>query len=404
MRCSRCLRSGAPCARAGTGTTPSTRTKKAGSSGSCWPAVLRMPHLYDMHSSLPQQLTNFAFSRSAVMRRAFLAIERLMITRSRVVIVICPSLEETVRGIDPLARTVLIENAPGSSEEEATAGRRSCAANRSDWLGVRGWCSTPARSRRTRAWTCCSRRWRSCTTPARTRGWSSPGASRIKSTARASVPARRASSAVTIFAGERPADEIPAYLLAADVLVSPRSRGTNTPLKIYQYLRSGKPIVATRLLTHTQVLSDDTAVLTGATSAEFAGGILAALADRTRAAALGSQARLLAETKYSYEAYLERTRQACAALQGGSSGSGRWVAEIRSRHEGSGVTEGRPSTPRSRHSDPDEGRNHYSYSTYADPETARTFDASDSAVPSGISSPAPRRACSPTSSARSGTA
>ena len=27
-------------------------------------ALLRVPHLYDMHSSLPQQLTNFAFSRS----------------------------------------------------------------------------------------------------------------------------------------------------------------------------------------------------------------------------------------------------------------------------------------------------------------------------------------------------
>ena len=25
-------------------------------------ALLRVPHLYDMHSSLPQQLTNFAFS------------------------------------------------------------------------------------------------------------------------------------------------------------------------------------------------------------------------------------------------------------------------------------------------------------------------------------------------------
>ena len=71
--------------------------------------------------------------------------------------------------------------------------------------------------------------------------------------------------------------EIPAYLLAADVLVSPRSRGTNTPLKIYQYLRSGKPIVATRLLTHTQVLDDDTAILTGVSAAEFADGILSAL-------------------------------------------------------------------------------------------------------------------------------
>src|SRR5262249_21775418 len=80
-------------------------------------------------------------------------------------------------------------------------------------------------------------------------------------------------AAVTIFAGERPAAEIPAYLLAADVLVSPRSRGTNTPLKIYQYLRSGKPIVATRLLTHTQVLNDRTAILTDAAPTAFADGI-----------------------------------------------------------------------------------------------------------------------------------
>ena len=34
------------------------------SSASCSPALLGVPHLYDMHSSLPQQLANFAFSRS----------------------------------------------------------------------------------------------------------------------------------------------------------------------------------------------------------------------------------------------------------------------------------------------------------------------------------------------------
>jgi glycosyltransferase involved in cell wall biosynthesis len=119
---------------------------------------------------------------------------------------------------------------------------------------------------------------------------------------------------VTIFAGERPASEMPAYLLASDLLVSPRSRGTNTPLKIYQYLRSGKVIVATRLLTHTQVLDDDTAILTGVTPQEYADGILAGLTDTARAATIGQQARTLAETKYSYAAYLERTREACAAL------------------------------------------------------------------------------------------
>ena len=119
-----------------------------------------------------------------------------------------------------------------------------------------------------------------------------------------------------MFAGERPASEMPAYLLAADVLVSPRSRGTNTPLKIYQYLRSGRPIVATRLLTHTQVLSDAVAILTAATAEAFADGVLAALGDRARADAVGAAARRLAETKYSYDAYLERTREACAALEG----------------------------------------------------------------------------------------
>src|ERR1019366_1913409 len=100
-------------------------------------------------------------------------------------------------------------------------------------------------------------------------------------------PGRPGADAAVIFVGERPASDIPAYLLAATVLVSPRSRGTNTPLKIYQYLRAGKPIVATRLLTHTQVLSDETAILTGASPREFADGILAALADPARATAVG---------------------------------------------------------------------------------------------------------------------
>src|SRR5262249_51800219 len=54
--------------------------------------VMRVPHLSDMHSSLPQQLSNFAFSGSRILRSLFLAMERFMIRRSRVVVVICPSL------------------------------------------------------------------------------------------------------------------------------------------------------------------------------------------------------------------------------------------------------------------------------------------------------------------------
>ena len=277
-------------------------------------AVLRIPHLYDMHSSLPQQLTNFEFSRSLVLRRVFLAVERLIIRRSRVVVVICPSLEQIVRAIDPRAQTVVIENAPGSADDraspaQAAAIRRGLAIDErapivlytgtfEAYQGLDLLLDAMAVVHSTRP-------------DARLvlAGGKPEQISRTREQARAAGIER-----VTSFAGERPPLEIPAYLRAADVLVSPRSRGTNTPLKIYQYLRSGKPIVATRLLTHTQVLSDQTAILTGVSAREFADGILTALSDPDRARAIGKRARELAETKYSYEAYLERTRQACAAL------------------------------------------------------------------------------------------
>ncbi len=63
------------------------------------------------------------------------------------------------------------------------------------------------------------------------------------------------------------------------------------------------------------MLSDQTAVLTEASPRDFAAGILEALNNTARAAELGRHARELAETKYSYEAYLDRTRQACDRLK-----------------------------------------------------------------------------------------
>ena len=53
------------------GTTPCTRTRRAASSASSLAAMLGVPHLYDMHSSLPQQLTQFRLqpSRGSLTRR-----------------------------------------------------------------------------------------------------------------------------------------------------------------------------------------------------------------------------------------------------------------------------------------------------------------------------------------------
>ncbi|MFZ3047429.1 MAG: glycosyltransferase, partial [Desulfatirhabdiaceae bacterium] len=63
----------------------------------------------------------------------------------------------------------------------------------------------------------------------------------------------------------------------ADVLVSPRSDGTNTPLKLYEQIASGIPLVATRIYSHTQVLRDDMAFLVKPNPHDMAQGILEAL-------------------------------------------------------------------------------------------------------------------------------
>ena len=217
--------------------------EEGGLIGALLAMCLRVPHLYDMHSSLPQQLSNFAFSRSRLVTRVFLAIERFMIRHSRVVIVICPSLEETVKAIDPNAQTVLIENAPGSAEDEATP-EAAAAVRRSLNLAA----ATPIvlYTGTFEAYQGLDLLFAAMAIVGRTR----PDARLVLAGGRADqvVKAREQARTagigeVTLFVGERPASDIPAYLLASDVLVSPRSRGTNTPLKIYQYLRSGKAIV-----------------------------------------------------------------------------------------------------------------------------------------------------------------
>ncbi len=289
--------------------------EEAGAIGVVVARLLGVPHLYDMHSSLPQQLSNFAFSRSPIVRRFFALLERLMIRRSQVVVVICPALQDTVRAIEPGAMSFVIENAPGSADDPADSEQALAVRGRS---GFRADTPVVLYTGTFEAYQGLDLLFRAMALVIAAR----PEARLLLAGGKADQVARAAADARAsgleghvVFAGERPASEIPAYLLAADVLVSPRSRGTNTPLKIYQYLRSGRPIVATRLLTHTQVLDDSTAILTGVTAREFADGILAGIADPGRARQIGERARALAEAKYSYQAYLERTRSAYEALR-----------------------------------------------------------------------------------------
>jgi glycosyltransferase involved in cell wall biosynthesis len=229
--------------------------------------------------------------------------------------VICPHLGETVRGIDPVVPTVLIENAPGSGDSPV----EGTGASIRGMLGFEVGTPMVLYTGTFEAYQGLDLLFASAARVKAERPdvrFVLAGGRPEQIEAARRDAARAGVDDVVIFAGQRPAEEIPAYLDAADVLVSPRSTGTNTPLKIYQYLRSGCPIVATRLLTHTQVLDDSVSFLTAPTAEGFANGILAALADPLKARAVGTRARQLAEAKYSYESYLARTRLACAHLSG----------------------------------------------------------------------------------------
>jgi len=276
-------------------------------------ALLGIPHVYDMHSSLPQQLGNFDYSRSRLLRGIFALFERIVVRRSRVVIVICPELDRLVRQVDRSADPILIENAPGAGDLAAAGGGPRVRAE----FGLQPGTPLIVYTGTFEAYQGLDLLFDAVRQVLAVR----PDArlllagGRPEQVASARAQAEHAGiSHAAIFAGERPSTEIPDFLDAANVLVSPRSRGTNTPLKIYQYLRAGRVIVATRLLTHTQVLDDDVAILTEPAAAPFAEGILRALRDPADARAIGERAARLAATKYSYEAYLDRTRQVVTRL------------------------------------------------------------------------------------------
>jgi glycosyltransferase involved in cell wall biosynthesis len=117
-----------------------------------------------------------------------------------------------------------------------------------------------------------------------------------------------------VFSGQRPPSELSLFFALADVLVSPRAKGENTPFKVFTYLASGKPLVATRIATHTQLLDDTTAFLVEPTPEGLASGIHAALDRPEEAAARAQAGRNLIEREYSVARYREKIARAYEAV------------------------------------------------------------------------------------------
>ena len=277
---------------------------------------LGVPHLYDMHSSLPQQLGNFGYDRSALIRHLFERAERTMITRSRAIITICRELQDTAEALGAADRASLIENVMGGDMADSAP---AAAAELRARYGIDAGSPLVLYTGTFEAYQGvdllieATALLRSTHPDARVLV--------VGGTPAQVTRARRqadGNGGNLIFAGQRPAGEIPGFVAACDILVSPRTSGTNTPLKIYSYLRSGRPIVATRLRTHTQVLDPETALLVRPRADALAAGLARLIDAPDERGRLASAAQALAASRYSRESYVARTAAVYERLLGRS--------------------------------------------------------------------------------------
>jgi len=275
--------------------------------------------IYDMHSSLPQQLTNFNFSSSQFLIGLFKQLEDSCLRASDGVITICPDLYDYVNSIiEDKNKHFLIENSifeevklkdsgDGSIEElkktlppelfnkELIVYAGTLEHYQGIDLLVKG--IKFVASARPDAFLLIV------------------GGSAEQVKEYATLAELNLVSDKILFTG-RVAQPIAKYYTGlAKVLVSPRSEGTNTPLKVYEQLASGIPLVATNIYSHTQVLTPEVAFLVDPDPEAIGQGILAALSQSGDAASKVGAAKKMYEQKYSRSVYTQKLKKLLELLQ-----------------------------------------------------------------------------------------
>lgn len=103
-----------------------------------------------------------------------------------------------------------------------------------------------------------------------------------------------------IFAGKIQPDDLPPYLEAADILVSPRVSGVNTPLKLLDYLKAGRPVLATDTEANRLILDESTAVFAAVDAVELGDKLCQLAGNAELRSGMGRAGRELIDRKYNY--------------------------------------------------------------------------------------------------------
>ena len=102
------------------------------------------------------------------------------------------------------------------------------------------------------------------------------------------------------FPGKTPPDLLPNALSASDILLSPRLSGVNTPLKLLDYLKAGRAILAADTEANRLILNDSTALLSPPTAQDYAKGLLQLSQDKALREKISSQGRKLIDSTYNF--------------------------------------------------------------------------------------------------------
>jgi len=256
-------------------------------------AIFRVPYVYDMHSSLPLQITDWKFSQRRWVVAIFRLVERLSVSGACAVVAISPAVARAARRAWPDALCIVLTNYfevadTNMGDREAIRARYGVAPDEKLIVYTGSFVALQALDLLLEG----APRVLASVPQAK---FLLVGGKDVELAELAALAARLGIADRVILERSRPQAEIPAYLAAADVLVSPRVQGINPPGKLLSYLASGRPVVATDTLVHNQLLTTECAILTRPDAVGFADGVVAALTDTTLTAQVtAGSARALA--------------------------------------------------------------------------------------------------------------
>ncbi|MHC5066347.1 MAG: glycosyltransferase [Planctomycetota bacterium] len=280
--------------------------------------IFRFKLVYEMHSSLPRQLTSFRFTRSQFLIRLFEALENSSLRAADAVVTISPSLARYAKGRMPDERRhFLIEN---SIIDEVRLDRRNSkdleevpdeSVTRDDRVII-GYAGTfePYQGLDMLLKSFREVREERSDVVLLLIGGTPDQVSRLQRLAEDLGVGEDC-----VFTGRVDQSVARRHLAAAALVTSPRLEGTSTPLKVYEQLAAGIPLVATRIEAHTEVLDESLCWLCDPAVESLAEAILASLGNLEEARRRAEAGMRVYQQRYSRSQYVEKMERLLESLR-----------------------------------------------------------------------------------------